>query len=49
MRMSIDPKDENWQKFRLAITVQDMAMLKLEMNRVEDAVLHLIESGDILR
>ena len=48
-RMQVDPTDMNWQKFRLAMTLQDMAMLKLEMRKYDDAMLHLRETEDTLR
>ena len=51
LRMQVEPgaADLNWQKFRLALTIQDMAMLKHEMQKHDDALLHLREAEDILR
>ena len=48
-RMNIDKSDLNWQKFRLAITLQDMAFLKIEIGKYDDALLHLRETETRMR
>ena len=47
--MNIDKSDLNWQKFRLAITLQDMAFLKIEIGKYDDALLHLRETETRMR
>lgn len=39
----------NYWRFRLAVTLQDMAMLKIEMGKYEDSLLHLQETETMLR
>ena len=48
-RMNIDKSDLNWQKFRLAMTLQDMAFLKIEIGKYDDALLHLRETEARMR
>ena len=48
-RMNIDKSDLNWQKFRLAITLQDMAFLKIEIGKYDDALFHLRETETRMR
>jgi len=44
-----DKTDLNWQNYRLAVTLQDMAFLKLEMGKYDDSLLHLRETEEMLR
>ena len=39
--MAKDAVDKNFQNFRIAITLQDMAYLKIFIGNLEDAFLHL--------
>ena len=48
-RMNIDKSDLNWQKFRLAITLQDMAFLKIEIGKYDVALFHLRETETRMR
>ena len=47
--MKDQPEDVNYEDFRLAITMQDMAYLKNEMGNHSDALLHLREAEEMLR
>ena len=48
-RIKIDKTDLNWQRFRLTMTLQDMAFLKIEMGKYDDALLHLRETETRMR
>ena len=41
---SEDADQLNYYNFRIAVSMQDMAQVKLELGNSEDALLHLIES-----
>ena len=39
----------NYWQYRLAVTLQDMAFLKIELDKAEDALMHLRETETMLR
>ena len=41
--------DLNFQNFRLGVTLQDLAQLKIQIRKPEDALFHLHESERLLR
>lgn len=44
-----DDKEYNFWTYRLGVTLQDLAQLKVEIRNPEDAMLHLQESEKLLR
>ena len=45
----MDEREANKYRYQLAVTLQDMAFLKIEMGNYDDALLHLRETENMLR
>ena len=44
----MDEREANKYRYQLAVTLQDMAFLKIEMGNYDDALLHLLEVQETL-
>ena len=45
----MDENEANRYRYRLAVTLQDMAFLKIELANYDDALQHLRETENMLR